>query len=71
MHTVHNFTIIALCIDDLRHFVPNGPILQTLEANLSQLGMEYEISDRSVMTVEILCTDFCDFRIKEGGVSSN
>ena len=41
---VQSFTEIASCVHDLRHFVQNWPILQTLEANLSQSGwnMEYQ-----------------------------
>ena len=33
-----DFMSIAHCVHDLRPFVENGPILQTLKANYSQLG---------------------------------
>ena len=35
---MQNFTEIAHCVHDLRHFVQNRPLLLTLEANLIQSG---------------------------------
>ena len=43
-------------IHDLRHFVQNKPLLQTLQANLSQSGWNIKISPHH-MTIEMMCTD--------------
>ena len=60
-----NFMKTARCVHDLRHFVHNRAILQTLEANLGQSG--WNMVNRTD-SVEILSTDLCDFWTKSVGV---
>ena len=69
---LQNFTEIACCVHDLRHFVQNGALLQTLEDIFSQSGWNIRnLKDPfRLMTIEILCTDLRDFGTKSVGVLS-